>query len=87
MKHAKHTKHANFLKYAKHAILWSTPSTPFHGARQAFKYVKHAKLASMQSTPARQTREHASTPFSRLSTFHLFFTNYVVFFQIWMNDW
>ena len=58
-------KHANFLKHAKHAILWSmpstpilwsTPSTPFHGARQAREHAKHV---STESTRARQTREYS----------------------------
>ena len=62
------------MKHGKHAILWSTPSTPFYEARQErqfsearqarhfmehAKHVKNAKHVSTESTRADQTREHA----------------------------
>ena len=57
-------KHA---KYAKHVILWSTPSTPIFEAHQAYDLMKDTKHAILWSTPStlifwstptRQTREH-----------------------------
>ena len=68
----KHAKHAILYSTPSTPIFWSTPSTPFHGARQARKHVKHTKHVSRESTRARQTGEHtkhakhASTPSSRL---------------------
>ena len=50
----KYVKHRYFMKHAKHAMLWSTPSTPstvfyearqarhFFEARQAPDFMKHA---------------------------------------------
>ena len=62
-----------FMTYAKHPILWSTPSTSnasfceagqagqFFEAQQACHFIKHTKNVSRPSTQTRktrQTREH-----------------------------
>ena len=47
-------KHA---KYAKHVILWSTPSTPIFEAHQAYDLMKDTKHAILWSTLARWARD------------------------------
>ena len=60
------------MKHAKHAILWSTPSTPFYEARQECQFfeacqtrdfMKHAKHAKFLKH-AKHTK-HVSTPSMR----------------------
>ena len=46
----KQAKHANFLKHAKHTILWSTLSTRARQLCGHAKHVKHAKQASTHLT-------------------------------------
>ena len=37
---------SQFLKHAKHAIFWSTPSTPYYEAYQVYKAREHDKYSS-----------------------------------------
>ena len=52
------------LTIFKNAILWSTPSTPFHEAQHAREHAKHVKHAKHASTEAR----HFADSLSKCST-------------------